>query len=43
MDQFAVTLNDDGSLTWFDHADGNIISNSAITEQGMWLESPMNR
>ena len=43
MDQYTVTLNDDGSLTWFDHANGKIISNSAITEQGMWLDSSMNQ
>jgi len=43
MDRYTVTLNDDGSLTWFDHTDGTIISNSSITGQGMWFDSLMNR
>ena len=43
MEQYTVTLNDDGSLSWFDHENGKIITNSAITGQGMWLESSINQ
>ena len=38
MDQFIVTLNYDGSLTWFDRKSAEIMSNAVITVEGFWLE-----
>jgi WD40 repeat protein len=38
MDQFVVTLNLDGTLTWFDKKTGEILSSSEITGNGFWLE-----
>ena len=38
MDQFIVTLNYDGSLTWFDRKSAAFISNAAITADNFWLE-----
>lgn len=38
MDQFVVTLNYDGSLTWFDRKSAAFISNAAITADSFWLE-----
>ena len=38
MDQFIVTLNYDGSLTWFDRKNAGIASNAVITAEGFWLE-----
>jgi hypothetical protein len=38
MDQFVVTLNHDGSLTWFDRKNPSILSSASITSEGFWLE-----
>lgn len=36
--RFVVTLNQDGSLTWFDRDSAALVSCSAITAEGYWLE-----
>jgi hypothetical protein len=38
MDRFVVSLNQDGSLTWFDRDSASLLSCSAITTDGYWLE-----
>lgn len=37
MDQYIVTLNYDGSLTWFSRLD-DAITSSLITDNGLWIE-----
>ena len=37
-DQFIISLNLDGSLTWFDRKSGKFITDSAITNMGFWVE-----
>lgn len=36
--RFVVSLNQDGSLTWFDQATAALVAFSAITADGYWLE-----
>jgi hypothetical protein len=38
LDQFVVTLNYDGSVTWFDKNSRGIISTSSISARGLWIE-----
>lgn len=39
MEQFIVSLNHDGSLTWFDRESLGIISTASITGTGLWAEN----
>lgn len=36
MDQFLVSLNYDGSLTWFDKQSGRLLENNSITTSKLW-------
>lgn len=38
MDQYIVSLNYDGSLTWFNKSTNTIVLTSSITEKGLWFE-----
>jgi len=40
MEQFIVSLNQDGSLTWFDRESLGIISTASVTAGGLWAENP---
>lgn len=38
MDRYVVSLNHDGSLTWFENGTGKPIASSSITAGGKWAE-----